>query len=362
MQQTAPSYISTPLVAASDIVQGLNYGSTVFLSSNSSSQYAYPGASGANNAALACRTGPLIKGITGSSYYSFSISASSGSKFLLQTLQVGLRSTFTGPQSWSLFSSIDNFSTPIVSGSLVNNSSWHFQTLTLNTVYQTTVEYRLYGFDGVGVAAINIANWRIDDLQITGLVVPASLPVVWLYTHVSQVGSAVKVEWATTREENNYRFYVERSKDGHLFSTIGELKPHSNLGSTVQQVYEFWDYTPLQGRTFYRIAQQDLDGTLTHGTIKSIFLSAIQSFSIVGSVIDFSSCQLRLLCRGSGQTTFKVLALSGQLLTQETRMLVSGQLNITSIQIPSVGINKMNLLLVVLQGNKIVLSKIIVSN
>jgi len=53
MQQPAPSNISSALVVASDIAQGVNYGTTIFLSSHSSSLNAYAGASGENNAALA---------------------------------------------------------------------------------------------------------------------------------------------------------------------------------------------------------------------------------------------------------------------------------------------------------------------
>lgn len=223
MQLSTPATHPSSLLTASDISQGVNFGTTSFLTSNSASLNSYTGASGDNNAALACRTGPLNKTATGSSYFSFTISAVSGYKFLLQSIALGLRSTNSGPQTWSIYSSVDNFTTPIYTSSLSNNSSWVFQQHSISSSYQEVVAYRIYGFDGVGTAAINIANWRIDDLELSGQVVPATLPVHWLYTDLYLLNNRVMVAWATTWEENNLRYHVERSAEGESFLELENL-------------------------------------------------------------------------------------------------------------------------------------------
>lgn len=362
MQQPAPSNISSALVVASDIAQGVNYGTTIFLSSHSSSLNAYAGASGENNAALACRTGPLIKTAVGSSYFSFTISAASGYKFLLQSLAVGMRSTLTGPQSWSIFSSVDSFNSPIFTGAILNNSGWILQEHALHTAYQYVVEYRIYGFDGVGASAINVANWRIDDLQISGMVTPVALPVQWLYTKLEAVNKNVLVEWATAREENNSRYSIERSSNGVSFLKIGEIDACSNSIVTERKVYHFRDTAPLQGRSYYRIVQEDIDGALNFSVIKSIDRIDAVSFSIIHYRVDLASRYLHVFCKGNGQAFFQLYNVAGQLLTQQSEVLAQGQLRPIAISLPMSLKNGSLLVMVVHYENRRAFFRFIIDN
>jgi len=348
MQLATPAHSSLH-VTASEFKQGVNFGTTVLLTSNSSSIQSYSGASGENNAALACRTGPLNRTPTGSSYFSFSVSAIAGYKFVLQTIALGLRSTSSGPQSWALYSSADNFTTPIQSGNVPNNSNWVFQQYSITAGYHTSLEYRIYGYDGVGTAAINVANWRIDDLQLTGMVTPATLPVHWLYTTLKAFNSRVLVEWATAWEINNARYHVERSADGHTFLKIGEVAAGPISNQNVKQVYQFLDATPLEGRGFYRIVQEDRDGVLNYGMVRSIVRVADTSFSLLSFRYENAAQQVSILCKGVGHTTLQVYTMTGQFLSQTQRYLAPGEPR--SIRIP-IGIkNTAPVILLVLQNN-----------
>ena len=362
MQQPAPSNISSTLIVASDIAQGVNYGTTLFLSSHSSSLNAYAGASGENNAALSCRTGPLIKTAVGSSYFSFTISAASGYKFLLQSIAVGMRSTLTGPQSWSIFSSVDSFNSPIFTGAIPNNSSWILHEHALHTAYQYVVEYRIYGFDGVGASAINVANWRIDDLQISGMVTPVALPVQWLYTKLEAVNNTVLVEWATSREENNLRYSIERSSNGISFLKIGEVDACSNSIVAERKVYQFRDNAPLQGRSYYRIVQEDIDGALNFSVIKSIDRIDAVSFSIIHYRVDLASRSLQVFCKGNGQTIFQLYNVAGQLLTQQSEVFVQGQTRPVAISLPVSLKSRSLLLMVVHYENRRAFFRFIINN
>jgi hypothetical protein len=305
MQLATPTHSSLH-VTAGEFKEGVNFGNTVLLTSNSSSIQSYYGASGENNAALACRTGPLNRTPTGSSYFSFSVSAIAGYKFVLQAISLGLRSTSSGPQSWALYSSADNFTTPIQSGNVPNNSIWVFQQCSISAGYHTYVEYRIYGYNGVGTAAINVANWRIDDLQLTGLVTPATLPVHWLYTTLKALNGRVLVEWATAWEINNARYHVERSADGHTFLKIGVVDAGPLSNQNAKQVYKFWDVTPLEGRGFYRIVQEDKDGVLNYGMVRSIVRVADTSFSLLSFRYENAAHQVSILYIGVGHTTLQV--------------------------------------------------------
>ena len=66
-------------------------------------------------------------------------------------------------------------------------------------------------------------------------------------------------------ESNNTFFTVERSTDGANYATIGTLR------SNGQGNYEFVDNTPvLNGKNFYRLRQEDFNGTITYSTVITI--------------------------------------------------------------------------------------------
>ena len=68
----------------------------------------------------------------------------------------------------------------------------------------------------------------------------------------------VKVNWTTLTEINNEKFEVERSFDGEIFETIGELAGAGNSSTILG--YQFEDARAPQGVIYYRIKQTDFDG------------------------------------------------------------------------------------------------------
>ncbi|MEQ9298621.1 MAG: T9SS type A sorting domain-containing protein, partial [Cyclobacteriaceae bacterium] len=84
------------------------------------------------------------------------------------------------------------------------------------------------------------------------------LPVEMLYfTGVDDKG-AVDLDWATATEINNEYFEVQRSQDGKDWEVIGVVM---GAGTTVEeQVYDFTDFKPYVGNSYYRLRQVDYDG------------------------------------------------------------------------------------------------------
>lgn len=160
-------------ISFSAVSQGNNNGTTDLLSSTSASSV-YAGSSGGNNAGAAARTGSLDTTINGSAYFEFTITPNLGYKVILTNVSFGSRSTSTGPQAYTLRSSVDNYTSDIFTGSLSNNSTW---TLTANSSALNvlidvgeSVTFRIYGYNGSGSPGINSANWRIDDLKLSGYI------------------------------------------------------------------------------------------------------------------------------------------------------------------------------------------------
>jgi DNA/RNA endonuclease G (NUC1) len=163
-------------LSVSDLAQGNNNGTTTLLTTTSASS-GYTGASGGNNAGAAARTGSLVAGANGSAYFQFTISSNSFGSFTFTGFSFGSRSTSTGPLAYVLRSSVDNYASDILSGTLANNSTWALQSHSgLALSNSLPVTFRIYGYNGSGTASTGTANWRIDDLTVS--VTTASAPVV----------------------------------------------------------------------------------------------------------------------------------------------------------------------------------------
>lgn len=169
-------------VTGGTLTQGNNNGTTTLLTTTSVSS-GYTGASGTFNAGAAARIGALNQGAAGSAYFEFTFTPVAGKQFAATALSFGTRSTGTGPQAYAIFTSVDNFTAPVASGTLTNNSAWRLISAALPGVTGSVgeaVTFRIYGYNGAGSASANTANWRIDDLKLTAglLAIPPVPPTV----------------------------------------------------------------------------------------------------------------------------------------------------------------------------------------
>lgn len=74
--------------------------------------------------------------------------------------------------------------------------------------------------------------------------------------------NTVKLDWMTESERNNDFFSIEQSTDGGDWNKIGEVKGAGN--SLTQLAYEWTDFTPTNGLSYYRLQQTDYDGNSTY--------------------------------------------------------------------------------------------------
>jgi len=320
MQEPLPLGASASL-QVSALVQGNNFGNTSFYTSLSASQQ-YTGASGTNNAGLACRTGALVTGASGSAFLGITLSVASGYRLRIVSVSFGSRSTPTGPGRWGLFSSADQFTSAVYSSTLPTNSTWSWQQSTaLSLQTSTAIELRLYGYEGAGTAAINVCNWRLDDLTIHYLVEAISLPVSWLYVKSTVLSTGIRLQWATAEEINNKEFIVERSVDGLCYQPIAVVPAIANVGPALQtRLYSFLDVQLSRPLLFYRIRQVDLDGSSSYS---EVLLVATEKRSLLPCIekllLDPASGTVRLsVVQAEFPMQVQLYAMSGQLLKQKT--------------------------------------------
>ena len=165
---TAAPTSGTPVtnLAFSDFSQGNNNGTTTMLSGTSASS-GYTGSTGTFNAAAAAVTGEMNSST--STYFEFTLTPAPANKVTLSTLTFGSRSTSTGPQAYSVRSSLDGYTDDIATGTTPNNSSWGLRSPAVTATesgFGQPITFRIYGHSGTGNAALGTANWRVDDVSV----------------------------------------------------------------------------------------------------------------------------------------------------------------------------------------------------
>jgi hypothetical protein len=173
-------------VTVSAVSQGNNNGVTTLLTTTAASS-GYTGATGGNNAGAAANIGPFRPDTT--TYFEWTLTPAAGVSLTVSQVNLGSRSTGTGPQAYDIRTSLDNFVAPAATGVLANNSTWALitNTVSVSGASGQAITFRLYAYNGAGNASKNTANWRIDDLSVlaatsgkvpvpTVTVSPTSLP------------------------------------------------------------------------------------------------------------------------------------------------------------------------------------------
>jgi hypothetical protein len=257
----APSSGIPANMTVSNVTQGNNNGITTMLSTTSASTYT--GASGTVNASAAAFATALSTST--STYFEVTFTPDPGYQVNISNIQLGNRSTATGPQLLSIRSSVDAYATDAGTVAAANNSTWVLLSpATFSTITGapgTAVTIRIYGSNGTGTPAVNTANWRIDDLVFTLLSI---LPVKLQSFTAALANNAVAINWKVATESNINNYSIERSSNGVSFNAIGTVNAQ-NLGN-----YNFIDNNALQGTSYYRLKVMESNGTFNYSPIAKV--------------------------------------------------------------------------------------------
>jgi hypothetical protein len=250
------------------------------------------------------------------------LSPAVGYRIRILSVAFGTRSTSSGPARWGLFSSADQFGSPVYSTALTTNSSWAWQSsVPLTLVSSQPIELRIYGYDGVGTAAINVANWRIDDLTIHYQVEPISLPVKWLYVRYEIKTNGIHLFWGTASEYHNKVFQVERSYNGYTYEVINSIYADTNtvVPETIRQ-YSCLDTSYNGPSLFYRIKQIDQDEAFSYSNIINITTDGLFSYNVFRVThIALAAGRLELQIQSSAQVKqIQLYNLNGQCVRKKT--------------------------------------------
>jgi Regulator of chromosome condensation (RCC1) repeat/Secretion system C-terminal sorting domain len=89
---------------------------------------------------------------------------------------------------------------------------------------------------------------------------------------------SIALYWTTASEQNNKGFDIQQSSDGKQWNSIAWQEGKGN--SAILNNYHFTDPYPIRGINYYRLAQQDYDGTVTYSKIVSVLYESDQKVRI----------------------------------------------------------------------------------
>lgn len=207
--------------------QGNNNGTTTLITTTSASS-GYTGASGTSNFGAACLTGAI--NTSTSTYFSVTITPATDYKITLNSIKFGSRGTNTGPKKISIYSNIDNYTTPIGSATVLANSSWALSSITfsgtnLTGTASTPVVLRIYGSDGTGTPSSGTANWRLDDITLNITATSTTLSV-------GDISKTKNIFLKNTVVDNELSFQTKGTATVKVYNVSGQLVKSTTISAT----------------------------------------------------------------------------------------------------------------------------------
>lgn len=112
-----------------------------------------------------------------------------------------------------------------------------------------------------------------SNVEYIGGVLQTPLPVDLISFNVALTEQQwVELNWRTASEINNDYFAVERSLDARNWETIATIQATTNNMSLSD--YAFTDKQALNGLSYYRLKQTDIDGSYTYSKTQSIVVDS----------------------------------------------------------------------------------------
>lgn len=122
------------------------------------------------------------------------------------------------------------------------------------------------------------------------------------------------LNWSTATESNNKGFYIERSKDGRNFTSIGFVNGAGNSSQIKNYTYTDGTLKDINvSTTYYRLRQVDLDGKSTYSNVLSLDLKNIFKWRVYPNPIkNIATIELNLTA--TSKVNVQLIARDGRVL------------------------------------------------
>jgi hypothetical protein len=266
---TAATVGSGEKLTASNVTAGSDIGSLAF---NGSDFYGQDG-------------WPTTTTIDPNANFQYTLTANAGYYLNLTTMTLSLRRSTTGtaagsgPQNFTLMSSLDGYTSVIYSGILTLNYVTY--TITLPAAFQSiasTVTFQLYGDNSVTTSG-GSNRFVMDNITITGTTPATTLALQSLNLTGTPAAGAVDLQWQATGFASGTDYVIERSVDGTNFTDIDQL---TGSGETT---FQYKDASaPANAAVYYRVMAQQPDGSSAWSPTIAVDLSTATGQTGIRSV------------------------------------------------------------------------------
>jgi len=198
---------------------------------------------------------------SGWDYGQVKVSTNNGSTF------TPLSGNYTKPGSGSFQPS----GQPVYSGS---QSTWVNEIMDLSNYNTSQVKLR---FELKSDVSVTRDGWYVDDI---GVIVYGIIPVELNSFTALMQNNNVLLNWSTSSETNNLGFDIERrsSNNNSGWQKIGFVPGKGT--TTEKSSYNFTDVNPVEGKSYYRLRQIDLDGTTKVFNAVEVDFNVVREYSL----------------------------------------------------------------------------------
>jgi hypothetical protein len=163
-------------------------------------------------------------------------------------------------------------------------------------------------------------NGEVEDYRV---LIASLLPVNLLSFNATAVGdNSVKLEWSAENEANLDKYEIQRSTDAANWISIGSVTARNQSGV---QNYTAWDYSPLKGKTYYRLKIINNAGeTEKYSSVKTIYFDRGSIFVEVAPNPVLDKLQLIIESDKATEAEIKVSDFSGRTMLLSAQNLVTG--------------------------------------
>ncbi|MGP8217803.1 MAG: T9SS type A sorting domain-containing protein, partial [Bacteroidia bacterium] len=123
------------------------------------------------------------------------------------------------------------------------------------------------------------------------------------------------LQWTTATETDNDYFTIERTQDGVNFTTIAVVKGAGT--SSTAHSYSVIDEEPLNGISYYRISQTDLDGNTQHLNM-TVFQPCEGSENVSAYAVNKHTIDVQINSTINDNYTYTLMNMLGQVISTQT--------------------------------------------
>ena len=192
-----------------------------------------------------------------------------------------------------------------------NNGGATTQSVTISNATNGTFTYP--------VRDANAGSCIQDAFNVT---VSGTLPIFLSSFTATLNKDKVLLDWATSQEQNNKFFTIERSNDGSNFNFMGKINGAGTSSET--HAYHLTDFAPLDGTNFYRLSQTDLDGNQKYFGIKTVNFKSSKDFK--SHILNNGNGQISVAMSSvkPAQINMRVVDMQGKEISTETIAVNNG--------------------------------------